>query len=796
MPGAGSRAVGARVLRREDPRLLMGKGQYVDDLRVAGVLHAAFVRSSQAHATLGAIDTEAARVTPGVVGVFTGGDLAGLVLPIRATSATQGYKECDTPVLASGKVRFVGEPVAVVVAETRYQAEDGAEAVVVEYEPLSAVTEIEQALAEGAPAIHEEIPDNLFTAWEATTGDVEGAFAAADLTIELELEMQRHSAAALEGRAVLASFDAGQNELTVWLSSQTPHVIRTGLARFLQLPENKIRVVSPNVGGGFGPKCVLYQEEVALGAVSKLLGRPVKWTSDRIEDLQTTIHGREQIHRIKAAATSEGRLLGIKIEIFASNGAYAPWPLTAGLDSGNAAHNLLGPYETPAYERSVHAVVTNKAPMGPYRGVGRVPACFSMERVMDELASRLELDPLEVRRRNFVREFPHSTPTGDRYESGDYVKCLELLEEALDYERVREENRALQKQGRYRGIGIACAVEHSALGPKEIGRHNIAIGLGYDTSSVRVEPDGKVRIAVGLHNHGQGHATTIAQIASDELGIPVDDIEVVWGDTAVVPYGIGTFASRSTVYCGGATILAAGDVRKKMLELAADMLEANADDLDLADGTIFVIGTPTRNVSFAEVARRANHLPHLLPDGMEPGLESTRRYMAPEPGSYSNAMHGAVVEVDVHTGLVEILRYVVVEDCGTIINPTIVEGQIHGGVAQGIGGALLEHLVYDQDGQLLTTTFMDYLLPGFMEVPPIEVIHLETPSPHTLGGFKGMGEGGAINAPVAIVAAVNDALAPFGITANHTPLMPEWIVDAVRSSERHRVESLALEKAS
>jgi carbon-monoxide dehydrogenase large subunit len=770
-------------LRRvEDPRLLRGEGRYVDDVRLPGTLHVAFVRSTEAHARLGAIDATAALRLPGVVGVYAATDLDGLARPIRALNGSPGYNECDTPPLATAKVRMVGEPIAAVVAADRYQAEDGVAAVAVEYELLPAVMTIDQALARGAPAIHEHIPENLFNSFEAGGGAVAAAFDSAEHVVELELRAQRYGAVSLEGRAVLARYDRGDGRLSVWLSSQAPHIMRTGLAKVLDLPENRIRVVAPDVGGGFGPKVVLYQEEVVVAALARVLDAPLKWTSDRNEDLQTTVHGREQVHRIRAAADADGHVTGVSIDIYASNGAYAPWPFTAALDSGQASENVTGPYDIQSYECRVRAVITNKAPMGPYRGVGRVMACLSIERVMDELAARVGIDPMEIRRRNLVREFPHSTPMGLRFESGDYLRQLGLLAESIDYDALRAENDALRSKGRYRGVGIACAVEQSAYGSGSLGSRKHELTPGYDTASVRVEPDGKVRLAVGLHSHGQGQETTMAQIAADALGVAVGDIDVVFGDTDVVPYGLGTWASRSTVVCGGATILAATDVRAKIIEIAADMLEASPGDLEIVAGSVRARGSPSRAVSVRDVARRAAHEPHLLPEGMEPGLDSTRRYSAPDPGSFASAMHAALVEVDVETGGVTILKYVVAEDCGTMVNPLLVEGQVHGGVAQGIGGALLEHLVYDESGQFVSGSLMDYLLPGFTEVPRIEVVHLESPSPHTLGGFKGMGEGGAINAPVAIVAAVNDALSPFGAVANHTPLTPEWILDAVSGS--------------
>jgi len=776
---APMKALGARLLRREDARLLRGAGNYVTDVSLPGLLHAAFLRSPAAHARIVEIDTSAALEIPGVVTVLSASDLEGLVRPVRAVSRAPNYRPCTTPVLAHEKVRMAGEPIALIVADSRYSAEDGAAAIALELDPLPALLSMDDALADGAPAIHDEAPQNLFNHFEQTIGDVEGIFGAAEEIVELRVEQQRYCAAALEGRAVTARYDTATGALTVWLSSQVPHIARTGLARHLNLPENRVRVIAPDMGGGFGPKCVLYQEELAVCAAARLLGQPVRWASDRVEDLQATIHGREHTIDIRAAADGNGRVRAVRADVRASNGAYAVWPYTAGLDSGQASENVTGPYAIPCYERRVKAVVTNKTPMGPYRGVGRVVATFAMERVMDVLAARLGIDPLDIRRRNLVRGFPYTTATGLRFESGDYLRMVDTLEEAMQWTRLRAENESLRATGRYRGAGVAFAVEQSAYGAKAMGSRLLEMTFGYDTSSVRFEPDGRVRVAVGLHNHGQGHETTIAQIAADELGVEVGDIDVVYGDTAIVPYGLGTWASRSTVCCGGATILAARDLRAKMIELAADMLEARPDDLAIADGFVAMRGSPSRRVSVGDVARRALHEPHLLPEGMEPGLEVTRRFMPPDPGSFASALHAAHVELDPGTGAVRVLNYWVVEDCGTVVNPMIVDGQVQGGVAQGIGGALLERLVYDENGTLVTTSLMDYLLPTAVEIPPIQVLHQESPSPNVPGGFKGMGEGGAVNAPVAVVAAVNDALAPFGVAANHTPVTPEWVLGAL-----------------
>jgi carbon-monoxide dehydrogenase large subunit len=773
-------ALGARVLRREDARLLRGRGRYVSDVAPARSLDAAFVRSSRAHALIEGIDAAAARSAPGVVSVILAGDLEGLVRPLRARNGSPGYAECDTPVLARDKVRMVGEPVALVVADSRYRAEDAAQLVDVAYRDLPPVLTIDEALADGAPLVHDDVPDNLYNRFETTHGELDEAFAAAAETVELEIRQQRYCAAPMEARVVTASFDSGADRLTVWLSSQIPHIARTGIAMHLGLTENQVRVISPDMGGGFGCKVVLYQEDLAVSAASRQLGRPVRWVCDRSEDLHATTHGREQMHRIRVAADADGKVLGVASELYAANGAYAPWPYSASLDSGQASENVTGPYDIRAYGRRVRAVATNKTPMAPYRGVGRVIACMGMERAMDELAARLGLDPIEIRRRNLVREFPYTTAVGLRFESGDYPAMLDALEDAMDWKRVRADNERLRARGVHRGLGVALAVEQSAYGPKALASRQLELTLGYDTASVRMEPDGRVRVAVGLHNHGQGHETTIAQIAAAELGVPFEDVDVVWGDTDVVPYGLGTWASRSTVTSGGAAILAAQDLKAKIARLAADMLEASAADIEVENGRVFVRGSRRRTVTVRDVARRATFEPDRLPDGEEPGLEVTRHFLPPDPGTFASSAHAAHVELDADTGAVRILRYVVSEDCGTVVNPTIVEGQVRGGVAQGIGGALYEHLAYDEAGNLLSGSFMDYLVPTACEIPPIDVRHVESPSPYVPGGFKGMGEGGAVNSPAAVVNAVNDALRPFGVAADHTPVTPEFVLSALR----------------
>ena len=780
------RLVGARVKRREDPRLMTGSGTYVDDVRLPGMLHLAFVRSDYAHARITNIDVSAALEVPGVVAVFTGEDLQGLIRPILAQSESPGYRASSTPPLAIDKVRYVGDPIVAVVAESRAEAEDGAEVVYIDYDPLPAIVTMDDSLAPDAALVHDEVAGNLYNHFTAVTGDVEAAFARADQTVSMNLTSQRLTSLAMEPRGVIATWDRTSEDLTIWVSHQAPHLFRTGVAKFANLPESRIRVISPDVGGGFGGKLIVYQEDLVTVAASRLTARPVKWISDRREDLLTTMQGRDQRHAIEAAIDQRGLVLGLRANIAADNGAYAPWPYTAALDAGQSSENLTGPYVIDAYERTVSSIATNKTQMGPYRGVGRVAAAFSMELIMDAIGRRIGVDPLEVRRRNVVREYPYETAGGLRFESGSSAESLDLMEELLDLPSLRAEHRALREQGIYRGVGFSAVVEHNSLGPQQVAQKGTEIGMGLESALLRLEPDGDATLIVGTHSHGQGHETTFAQIVADELGIAHERVRVRFGDTAVAPYGMGTWASRSLVYAGGAMILAAGDIRDKMRAIAGHVLEADPGDLAFEGGAFTVTGAPGTSVTVQEIAKLANHGPHLLPADLEPGLESSRWYRAPDPGSFSNSLHAAVVEVDVETGKVTFERYIVIEDCGRVVNPTVVEGQVIGGVAQGIGQALLEEISHDDLGQPLSTTLLDYLMPLATDVPRIEVEHLESPSPHTIGGFKGMGEGGAINAPAAVVNAINDALAPFGVIAQHTPVTPDWIVTALRAARTHQ----------
>ena len=781
--GGTNRLIGARIRRREDPKFLRGRGHYASDLLQPGMLHIAFFRSDVPHANIRSIDIDAARNIAGVVDVFTADDIADLVRPIFVEVSMPGYQACEYPVLAQGKACFVGQPVAAVVAESRYEAEDGVDAIVADYELLAPVLDIDQASEPGSAILHDSVPDNLFNHFTLAEGDVAAALASADHIVELEIRNGRCAQVPLESRVIVAEWDELYEELAITASHQAPHVFRTGVAEFLQLPESRIRVISPDVGGGFGSKLIVYPEDLVACVAARRVGRPVRWICDRREDLLASMQGREQIHRIKAAVDNSGRVEAVHVAIKASNGAYPIWPMSAGLDSGQASENVTGPYDIKIYERDVYAVATNKAPMGPYRGVGRVAACFIIERTMDEIGRRLDLDPLEVRRRNVVRDYPHSTPGGLRFESGSSAESLDEIDRILDVAALREEHAALRAKGIFRGLGFAAIVEHSALGADEVSKKGIDMVLGLESACVRVEPDGAVTAILGTHSQGQGHETTFAQVVADEFGIPFERVKVRFGDTSLSPYGLGTWASRSLVYGGGAAILASRDVIAKAISIAAHILKVERDSLAYLDGVVARRGDASVSLTLDEIARIANHRANQLPDDIDPGLEATRSYRAPDPGSFSNALHAVIVEVDIRTGAIDILRYVVIEDCGTVVNPLIVEGQLHGGIAQGIGQALLEHAVYDKDGHPGAVTFADYLIPAASTMPRIEVHHLESPSPHSLGGFKGMGEGGAINPPAAIANAVTDALSPFGVRINHTPIMPDWIVEAVANAQ-------------
>jgi aerobic carbon-monoxide dehydrogenase large subunit len=771
--GGTPQIIGASVKRVEDQRLLTGHGRYVADLAVPGVLHVAFLRSPHAHARLLGIDAAAARSLPGVTAIFTGLDLRQHVRSIRAASRTAGYIATDMPALASEKVRYSGEALAAVVAESRYVAEDATDRISVEYEPLEPVTDARHAVAARRPLVHDGIAENVILSRRFSQGDVAASFDGAAAVVRDRFRFHRHAAVSIENRGCLASYEAGTGMLTLWSSTQIPGMIRDALTELLEIPAHRLRVVAPDVGGGFGMKSALYPEEVALCAIARLLGRPVKWVGDRREDLLTSTQAWDEHIEAELALNADGTIRGLKATVLADIGAYSLYPWTASIEVIQVLGFLPGPYRVPHYLGEARGILTNKAPMGPYRGVGRPISTFVMEGLLDRAARRLGIDPAAIRRANVIgaHELPYRSPSGIVWDTGSFGESLERACEVVDYERLRAAQRRDPSARRLTGIGIASYVELTGVGSAIPASPGADIATGTEGATVRVDSAGTVTAAFGLACHGQGHETTLAQVVAQELGVELDQVRVVNGDTAAGPIGSGTYASRSAVIGGGAAILASRAVREKALEIAAHRLEADVRDLELSGGVAWVHGAPDRRVTLREIARSAYAGRKRLPEGMEPGLEATRFY-DPYIGTAANATHLAVVEVDLDLCAITVLRYVVVEDCGRLINPMIVNGQAIGGVAQGVGAALLEELAYE-DGQLLTGTLMDYLIPTAHEIPLVEVFHLEHPSPSTLGGFKGVGEGGTIGAPAAITNAVADALAAFGIEIAELPITGE-----------------------
>ena len=763
------------VKRREDPPLLMGRAHFIGDLRLPGLLAVKFLRSEHAHARIVEIDARAALNLPGVETVVTAADLA-TTRAIRATMSGAGYQATDWPALARGKVRFAGEPVVAVVAADAYRAEDALDAIRVTYEPLPVVADAESALAPGAPRVHDELPDNALFRTHFENGDVARALAAADIRLAETFRHARCSSSPMEPRGVMAMLDPVDGMLIVWASTQSPHLMRSGLAEALGIPESSIRVLCPSVGGGFGPKMHLYPEDIVVAELARRLKRPVRWLEDRRENLLASAQARDHVNHVEVGARRDGTIVALKSTLICDSGAYSVYPVTASLEPLTAAGILPGPYKIGALAYEAYAVATNKCPAGAYRGVGMALGTFVRERVVDMVARRAGLDPIDVRRRNFVdvSELPFQTASGLIVDSGDPKQSLERALASSDYARRRSESRDTPV-GKYRGVGVASYTEFTGMGSGTFRLRGMRQVAGHDAATVRVEPTGEVRGFVSAASQGQGHATTFAQVLADELGVPIEAVTIVEGDTERCPYGSGSFASRSMVVSGGALVLAARRVREKITAIAAHMLEAAGPDLTIEAGTIAVRGAPGRAVTIAEVADLA-HRPSggTLPPGVDPGLEATQ-YYDPPPATFSNGTHVAVVEVDPETGQVAIVRHVVVEDCGRIVNPMIVDGQTHGAVAQGIGNALFEDFAYDDGGQPLTTSFLDYVIPGTMEVPPIDIVHMETPPATSVTGFKGMAEGGTIGSTAAVANAVADALAPLGIEVRELPLTPDRV---------------------
>ncbi|MGB7098641.1 MAG: xanthine dehydrogenase family protein molybdopterin-binding subunit [Xanthobacteraceae bacterium] len=781
---ARPKIIGARIKRTEDPRLLTGCGAFTDDRKVERTLHVAFRRSDQSHARIVAIDSAAARAAPGVAAVLTAEDLSDLVKPVVATSRMPGYYATPILPLARAKVRYVGEPVVGVIADTRYHAEDALDLVAVEYEPLPVIADPEEAAKPGAPLLHEEAGTNVLVSREFKRGDVDAAFESATVRVAGRFRMHRKTAAAMEPRSYLAECGPGPDGLTLHSATQIPGIVRDGLALAFDIPGERIRVVAPDVGGGFGGKGSLYPEEIFVCAAALRLQRAIKWTCDRLEDFAGNSQAFDEIVEAELALDGDGQILGLRADVIGDVGAYSIYPWTAALEPVQVVSFLPGPYRVPHYRGRVQAVATSKAPTGPYRGVGRPISTFVMERLIDMAAAKVGVDAKEIRLRNLVAaaEFPYKVASGIVWDKSGFQEGLNAACAAVGYETLRSKQRAARAAGRWVGIGIACYAELTGIGSRISVAPGMPIQTGTETAILRIDGNGRVTAAFGIASHGQGLETTLAQIVAEHLGARFDDVRIVHGDSAAVPGATGTYASRSLVLAGGAGTLAAQAVREKVLNAASYLLEASPGDLIAEDGRVTVAGTD-RSITFGQIARAVYAEAAELPPEARDELAATKTY-DPVFGTTTSATHIAAVEIDPETYEVRIDSYAVAEDCGRLVNPLIVDGQVHGGVAQGVGAALYEEIVYDGQGQIHTASLVDYLVPSACEIPPMDVVHLETVSPTTLGGFRGMGEGGTIGAPAAIANAVADALSPLGIEINELPVTPERLFRLIDSARR------------
>ncbi len=772
--------VGTSLPRKEDARFITGTGSYVADMALPGMAYAAFLRSPYAHAKVKKVDVTAAKELPGIVGVFTGADLKDDVGPIPTAwlIPDADLKTPPYPAVAVDRVRYAGDAVAVVVAEDPYVARDALDLIDVDYEPLPVVVDQEEALRKGAPQLHDEAPGNLAFKWVLEGGDVDKVFQEAEVVEEQRMVNQRLQPSAMEPRAAVAQWDAGEERLTLWVTSQNPHIHRLLLSIVLGVPEQKLRVISPDVGGGFGSKIPVYPWEAAVSYLARRLGRPVKWVESRTENYQATIHGRDHVQYVQLAAKKDGTILGIKIKAIANMGAYVS-TAAPGIPTILFGFIVSGAYAMKASRAEVHGVFTNTTPTDAYRGAGRPEASYALERMVDILAGKLGMDPAEIRRKNFIPKdaFPYQVCTGLTYDSGNYQEALEKALKMLDYGKFREEQAKAREEGRLLGIGFSTYVEMCGLAPSPVCTALGFQGGLWGSSTIRVHPTGKASVYTGAHPHGQGEETTFAQIAADELSIPVEDIEIIHGDTDMTPMGMGTYGSRTTPVEGGSIALSARKVVEKARKIAAHLLEAREEDMVFEEGKFSVKGAPDRAKTIQEVAFAA-YMATSLPEGVEPILEATTFY-DPENFVFPFGTHICQVEVDPETGEVEIQRYVAVDDCGTIINPQIVEGQVHGGVLQGLAQALWEEARYDKDGNLLTSSFLEYMMPTALESPTIETDKTVTPSPHNPAGLKGVGETGTIAASQAVVNAVVDALEPYGVVHLDMPLTPEKVWGAI-----------------
>ncbi len=789
---AVTKIFGSSVKRREDPRLITGKGYYTDDMNLPGQTYMAVLRSPYGHARIRSINTEKAKSLPGVVAVFTGQDLAdGGIGPLPQAwplevGMVNGQKMTipEWRVLAIDRVRFTGDGVAAVIAEDPYIAKDALDLIDVDYEPLPAVTNQAKAMEPGAPQLHDNVPNNIAFHWRLVNGDVDGTFASADRIVKAHFINQRLIPNAMETHAALASWNAGAEEMTFWNTSQNPHVTRLLGTLVTGIPEHKLRVIARDVGGGFGSKISLYPGDAIAMWASKKLGRPVKWTEERRENYLATAHGRDHIQDVEYAVKNDGTVLGIRVKAIANMGAYLNTGPAPGVPTWLFAPMLAGCYKLVALQSDTYGVYTNTVPTDAYRGAGRPEATYIIERGMDLIARELGMDPVEIRRKNFIQpdEFPYTSIGTFVYDSGNYQASLNKALEMVDYAGFRSQQAEARKQGRYLGIGFSTYVEVCGLGPSA-GANAIGFTGGlWESTVVRVHPTGSVTVYTGSSPHGQGEETTFAQIVSNELGVPVEAVDIVHGDTSSVPFGMGTYGSRSLAVGGAALVMAARKVREKGRKIAAHQLEAAVDDVLFENGTYYVQGSPDKKKTIQEIAFAAYMAGNLPPD-VTPMLEESHFYDPPN-FVFPFGAHACIVEVDPDTGITKLLRYIAVDDCGPVVNPMIVDGQVHGGLAQGIGQALYEHGVYDDNGQLLSGSMMDYAVPNAGELIHFDLARTETPSPHQPLGMKGVGETGTIASTPAVANAVMDALAPFGIKHVDIPLTPENVWRAIQNARK------------
>ncbi|WP_307797339.1 xanthine dehydrogenase family protein molybdopterin-binding subunit [Actinomadura barringtoniae] len=776
--------VGSSVARREDTRLLTGRGRFVDDIHLPRMLHAQFVRSTVAHGEVESVDLSATREVPGVVAAFTAAELeAGDIEAVLDRPLSQ-FVPTAMPVLARDRVRYVGEPIAIVLAEDPYAVEDGVEAAKVGYRALRPVLSDRQALAEGAPLVHDAaVANTLVDVSMFATEGIDEVIDAAPCVVNVRMKTGRQNALPLETRGAVAQWDAREEQLLVQTCTQTPHQVRTVMAACLGLREAAVRVVVPDMGGGFGQKCVVGREEIAAGAAALRLRRPVKWIEDRRDALTASFLAREQRYDVRAAFDGDGRILALDADVVCDMGAYSCYPFTAGIEPLMASAEMPGVYRVPSYRVRGRAVTTNKAPTAPYRGVSRPQIVMVMERLFERAARELDVDPVEIRRRNLITEFPYTGINDVTYDPGSYLESLDLCEKVLKDEGWYERRSRECAQGRFIGIGYSCFSERTGYGSAAFAKRKMAVVPGFDMAECRMDLSGCVTVTTGTMSHGQSHETTLAQIVADRLGLDLAQVKIHQGDTDRVTYGFGTFASRSATIGGSAVARAATALADRLLDLAAHLLETNRDNVELGRGRIRLRDDHSRALTFEELADVAYLKAHLLPKEAEPGLTAAATFDVQGDGTFSNAAHGVVVELDPGTGGVKILRYVCVEDCGVAINPKVVEGQARGGIAQGIAGALFEEVTYDEQGEPSCASFIDYKVPTANEIPDISVHHLETPCAFTESGAKGAGEGGTIGAPAAVLNAVNDALRPTGIELDDTPIRPEILHRALESME-------------